>query len=296
MARDSGIPQGRSYDAGMKRLVVAGGIAVAIAVFVALRPFAAYEAPNAFVDRFLHAVVGAGASDRGWSQLDETTRQERFGSLAEAFREGAGAQDWSAFRWDVDATYELDSSTSWVGIKVEGGLGATPAFLRSRKLVGPWCLDDAAPGIGLLVWEDQVLGRRSLGPGGLTGTAERALAAGECVAAAVPDDQFQPGNDAVWAGHQVMVWNWTKRPLFLLDDDGHRVDLPACTKIALDDFAREFAVRAANGYVMSIGLDGPYDGVTTFVVIGSRDAYVNNAPPAEPMPPCEGEPQVQVGV
>jgi hypothetical protein len=73
------------------------------------------------------------------------------------------------------------------------------------------------------------------------------------------------------------------------------VDLPPCQKVGLDDYAREFAVRAATGYVMTIFLDQPQDHVTTFVVIGSRDEYVSNAPPAEPMPPCEGAPQVQVG-
>lgn len=296
MGGDSGSAFPPSYDAPVKRLLVAGGIVAAIAVFASMRPFGAYEAPEAFVDRFLHAVVGEGASDRGWSQLDETSRRERFGNSAAAFRRAAAAQDWSAFRWDVDETYELESSTSWVGIKVEGGLAATPAFLRDRKLVGPWCLDDAAPGIGLLVWEDQALGRRSLGPGGLTGTAERALTAGECVTAAAPVEQFQPGDNLVWAGHQLMVWNWTALPLFLLDKDGERVDLRPCQKVALDGFAREFEVRAVGGYVMTIGLDGPQDHVTTFVVIGSRDSYVNNAPPADPMPPCAGKPLVQPGV
>ena len=35
--------------------------------------------------------------------------------------------------------------------------------------------------------------------------------------------------------------------------------------------------------------------VTTFIVIGVTDVYLNGAPPREPLPPCELPAQVQAG-
>lgn len=280
----------------MKRLLVAGGIAVAgivLVVSVGLR--GAFEPADAFVDRWLQAVSGDGSADRGWSQLDESSRQ-RFGNDAEAFRAAAAAHDWSGFRWDVESSHKLESWLSYVYIAVEGGFGETPAFLRDNRLVAPWCLDDDAPGISLAVVREWLFSEMTLGPGGLTGSSELALSAGACAAAPPPEDQqFQPGGDFVWAGHALEVWNWTRLPLSLVGEDGHRVDLPPCQKVGLDDVARQFEVRAATGYVATFGLE-ILRAVTTYVVIGSKDLYVNNAPPLEPMPPCEGKPQVQQGV
>ena len=280
----------------MKRLLVAGGIVLAaIVLLVAFGPLRAAEPADAFVDRWLHAVTGDGPADRGWSQLDQASR-DQFGNDAEAFRAAAAAEDWSGFHWQVGLSHELESWLSYVYVTVDGGLGAIPTFLRDNQLVAPWCVDDTAPGIAMAV-EQQPWTNRTLGAGGLTGSSELALAAGACVQqASIPPEQFLPGGDLVSAGHQLEVWNWTRLPLFLVDEDGRRADLPPCRKVGLDDVARQFEVRAATGYVVSIGLDAPLPGITTYVVIGSRDTYANNAPPAEPMPPCEGEPQVQVGV
>jgi hypothetical protein len=280
----------------MKRLLVAGVVVLALAVLVvALKLPGPFEPADAFVEKWLVAVVGDGASDRGWSQLDESSR-EQFGNDAEAFRLAAEAQDWSGFRWEGIEAYHLESWLWSVYVPVDGGLSATPAFLRDQRLVGPWCVDDKAPGFHLQVVQEWPWTPRTLGPSGLTGSSERALIAGKCTTPSMPPGQFQRGSEMVWAGHQLSVWNWTTLPLFIVDQEGRRVELPPCEKIGIDDYGREFEVRAADGYVMAIGLDVPQEGVTTFVVIGSRDSYVNNAPPAEPMAPCEGTPQVQVGV
>lgn len=280
----------------MKRLLVAGVVVLsAVVLVIALRPHSTFESTDAFVERWFDAVAGEGAPDRGWSQMDESSRG-RFANDADAYRLAAAAEDWTGFRWKVESWHQLESWLWWVYVRVDGGLGATPAFLRDERLVAPWCLDDTAPGIGLQVVQEWPWSVRTLGPGGFAGSAERALITGACTNPSMPPPQFESGADMVWTGHQLAVWNWTFLPLFLLDEDGDRVELPACQKVDLDGFGRQFEVRAATGYVMTIGLDGPQDGVTTFVVIGSRDEYVSNAPPAEPMPPCEGAPQVQVGV
>lgn len=265
-----------------------------LVLLVAVGLRGAFEPADVFVDRWLRAVSGDGPADRGWSQLDETSR-ERFGGDAEAFRVAVAAQDWSGFRWDVESAHRLESWLSYVYVTVDGGLRETPAFLRDNGLVGPWCIDDTAPGINLQVEQEWPWSERTLGPGILTGSAERALTAGACIQPAVAPPQFLPGNDPVWTGQQLAVWNWTTLPLFLLDKGGHRVGLPPCGKVGLDSYATQFEVRAADGYVMAFRLEVAYGDVTTFVVIGSRDEYVNNAPPAEPMPPCEGQPLVQVG-
>lgn len=267
----------------------------AVVLVTVLKLPGTFEPADAFVERWLDAVAGHGPPDRGWSQMDESSR-ERFGNDAQAFRLAAVAEDWSVFRWEVGEPYQLESWLWSVDITVEGGLAGTPAFLRNEHLVGPWCVDATAPGITLQVVQESLWSERALGPGGFTGSAERALIAGACTNASMPPPQFDPGGEMVWTGHQLAVWNWTTVPLFLLDEDGQRVDLPPCQKVALDGFAREFEVRAAGGYVMTIGLDGPQENMTTFVVIGSRDSYVNNAPPADPMPPCVGKPLVQPGV
>ncbi|HEX2142457.1 MAG TPA: hypothetical protein VHK28_09340, partial [Candidatus Limnocylindria bacterium] len=86
-------------------LLLAAAVTVLIAIQTGfVRP---YEAPTAFVDRWLQAIVGRGAEDRGWSQLGERTR-ESFGS-AEEWVAAASAQDWSTFRWEVGSPHALES-------------------------------------------------------------------------------------------------------------------------------------------------------------------------------------------
>ncbi len=102
------------------------------------------------------------------------------------------------------------------------------------------------------------------------------------------------GRDApVYA--KVEVWNTTTEPLFLLDREGRRLDVPACGHAAADP--REphmIAVRHEDGYVMGFGSGG---GETQFIILfaRSRDIYHSETPPVA-IPPCEGTPEVQVGV
>jgi hypothetical protein len=201
----------------MKRLVVAGVVALAaVVLLLAVRLPGTFEPADAFVERWLDAVAGTGSSDSGWSQMDESSR-ERFGNDAYAFQAAAAAEDWSRFQWEVEDPYQLESWLWSIRITVIGGLAATPDFLRNERLVGPWCVDDSAPGISLQVVQQWPWSERTLGPGGFTGSAERALIAGACApSASVPPPQFVSGGDMAWTGHQLAVWNWTTLPLFLL--------------------------------------------------------------------------------
>lgn len=278
------------------RFVIFGSaLAVALTMLVVATGLTAYESPEDFTSRWLHSVAGHGDADRGWSQLDTTSR-ERFGDAA-AYARAAAEEDWSAFAWKLGDVHQLESWVWAIWVHVDGGLPAVPEFLRANRLVGPLCVDDESPGLQLMVFREGLFSAPTLGSGGLTGGAERALAMGRCSISHGPPAEFEPGQTSTWTGHAFSIRNNTTTPLSLQLEDGRRVDIEPCSTVDADQLSSRIEVRAADGYVATMeGVEqfvGPT--VTTFVVIGVADVYVNAAPPIEPLPPCDTAARVQVG-
>lgn len=102
---------------------------------------------------------------------------------------------------------------------------------------------------------------------------------------------------------QLSVWNRTEHDLFLVDERGARLDVPACGEAMADDFQlNTVTVRAAEGYVYTFG--APARSVAAirpmFLVITASpggDRRDNVPLPEEPvgLPPCQGRPQIQMG-
>lgn len=115
------------------------------------------------------------------------------------------------------------------------------------------------------------------------------------VPAAPPD--LQPSGKTAWTGHELDFRNWTTLPLFLLNERGERAGVGACARIGLDGFTGQVTIRAERGYVATFGW-GPSQGGerTTFVVLLPHEIYLDASPPAAPLPPCHGKPQVQEGI
>ena len=102
---------------------------------------------------------------------------------------------------------------------------------------------------------------------------------------------------------RLSVWNRTQHDLFLVDARGERLEVPRCGQGVADDFQlNAVTVRAAEGYVATFAAPAvAADEIRPmFLVItaDSDDASRYNFPlreePAE-LPPCEGQPQIQVG-
>ncbi|MGH2488945.1 MAG: hypothetical protein ACRDFR_04955 [Candidatus Limnocylindria bacterium] len=230
--------------------------------------------------------------DRGWHHVSAFTQDYEFGNDQTAYVGAMSAVEWEALRWSIGDAYQIESSpgVSWwhVPVLVEGGLAAVPPVLFEHGLAHPLCVDDDAPGFGVIVTQS-IVGPPTVGSGAMTGNAR----AGRCPGSGpFRAEQFEPGDEMTWTGHELEVRNWTMLPLVLVHESGRRFDIGPCDVGQVDGFGGEVTIRAAGGYVATFGWEH-VDDITTFVVIGSRDVYLNNAPPAEPMPPCEGEPMVQ---
>lgn len=124
----------------------------------------------------------------------------------------------------------------------------------------------------------------------VAGLALAALVVGGCDLL----DTVVRGPDApVYAKHE--VWNTTTEPLFLVDREGRRLDVPACGHATAEQLeGHGIKVRHEDGYVMGFGSGG---GETQFVILFARsmDIYHSEVPPVA-IPPCQGTPEVQVGV
>lgn len=103
---------------------------------------------------------------------------------------------------------------------------------------------------------------------------------------------------------KLSVWNRTEHDLFLVDERGERLDVPRCGQGVAEDFQlNTVTIRAAEGYVATFAAPAvSADEVRPmFLVItaDSDDTSRYNFPvredPAD-LPPCEGQPQIQVGV
>ena len=279
--------------APMSRLVV--GVTAAVLLTLALVAVRTPSATTAtgVVEDWLHAVAGA-EEDRGWDFLSEISRDYEFENDQRVYVREVSAVDWAVLNWSIGDAYEIEVSpgVSWweVPVLVEGGLEAVPAQLFHRGLAHPLCIDDRAPGFGVIV-EMPMFGPPTVGGGAMTGNAR----AGRCGShAAASPELFLPGSEVAWTGYELEVWNWTELPLFLVHESGQRFDIGPYEKGHVDGFSGEGAIRAAEGYVATVFWDSQVE-TTTFLVIGSRDVYLNNTPPEEPMPACAGKPQVQPG-
>ena len=96
------------------------------------------------------------------------------------------------------------------------------------------------------------------------------------------------------------VFNRTQIDIFLIDADGKRLDVPACGS-ARDRFFRidNVRVRTESGYIRGFGGgDHVLEGQRVFVieVPTTWDSTVPTLGSPDRLPPCDGLPQVQVGV
>lgn len=240
------------------------------------------------------AAMGGAEDDLGWHYLSAWDQEREWSSSQRAYADLVGSVDWAAMDWSIDIAHPMEGSSDYWTLStiVHGGTDGLPAQLFARALMSPNCLDDERVGFAVVV-HFPPFSPPTVGAGGQTGRMERGL----CAMTMPPlAEQFLPGNAMTWTDHQLEVRNWTELPLFLVDDAGRRFDLGPCSTTGIDSITQVFEVRAADGYVATIGWGPPLEGVTSFVAIGASDVYNNNAPPIEPLPACEGEPLVQPGI
>jgi hypothetical protein len=94
----------------------------------------------------------------------------------------------------------------------------------------------------------------------------------------------------------IEIWNRTNVPIFLIDEAGTRIDVPACDHtepVPLD--LDHVQVRTEEGYIYGFGTrpNGAHQ-YLVFVAL-SGESELTTILPVE-IPPCEGEPNVQPGV
>jgi hypothetical protein len=93
----------------------------------------------------------------------------------------------------------------------------------------------------------------------------------------------------------IEVWNTTTEPIFLIDDDGRRIDVPACGHAESRELRLDrVQVRTAAGYIYAFGTQPA--GASQYLVFVAADGEsdLTTVPPVA-IPPCRGRPNVQVG-
>lgn len=226
--------------------------------------------------------------DRGWSYLDSSVQLR---SDRDAYLADAAAVDWSGFRWELEDPRDHDGAWT-VNVLVEGGLDSAPDLFFDHQIVFPHCVDKEAPGFGVWV-QVPLIGAPSLGGGGSSDRRTCPVSDGT--------DFIDPvtwGDEPEWTGFALEVWNRTTMDLFLVDRQGMRVELPACGRASTNelDSSGSVEVRADGGYVFVFGTGVDGTEITTFLVVLADEPSMNGSPPLEPLPACEGEPDVQAGV
>jgi hypothetical protein len=95
---------------------------------------------------------------------------------------------------------------------------------------------------------------------------------------------------------QLEVWNRTLDPIFLLDEDGRRLDVPACRHaIATTFHVNKIEVRTELGFYFGSGTTGagdPGHGQKMVITATPGDSTQPGGDPAV-LPPREGHPEVQ---
>lgn len=100
---------------------------------------------------------------------------------------------------------------------------------------------------------------------------------------------------------QLEVFNRTEDAIYLIAADGERLDVPACGR-AMDESFRidEVRVRAQGGYIRGFGAGDTALAGRHVVLVELARADLSGMPmlppPPDPLPPCQGHPQVQPGV
>jgi hypothetical protein len=154
---------------GVGALVAVAGIVLVIGMVSAARTSGPRPREHV-VAEWLGALAG-GEADRGWRYLDGLTQSR---TTRDAYVTDAREVDWSRFGWHVGAV--SNSEGGWrAEIIVDGGIDSVPPFFFEHRLVHPLCGDEPGTGIGVVV-EVPLIGHPTLGPGAMTGTAER----GQC--------------------------------------------------------------------------------------------------------------------
>ena len=100
---------------------------------------------------------------------------------------------------------------------------------------------------------------------------------------------------------QLEVFNRTESDLFYVAADGEQLDVPACGRASDPTFRIEdVRVRTERGYIRGFGAGGPeLEGqhVTLVEVARAAESGIPTLdPPPDPLPPCAGHPEVQVGI
>lgn len=99
---------------------------------------------------------------------------------------------------------------------------------------------------------------------------------------------------------ELEVFNRTRVDIYLVAADGERLDVPACDRAADQSFRVDrVEVRTELGYVKAFGVGDPGSAGVPLVMVEterSDEGFPEAVPPPNPLPPCVGEPDVQVGV
>jgi hypothetical protein len=122
------------------------------------------------------------------------------------------------------------------------------------------------------------------------------LRTGRCGVAAEPAPSLVPSRISKWTGHAFSVRNHTTTPLFMLQEDGTRVEIGPCQAVDLDEMTSTIEFRAANGYVATMGGLEAYAGrgqSTIHIVVSRDEQYSDATPPRGPLPPCDRPARVQ---
>lgn len=111
--------------------------------------------------------------------------------------------------------------------------------------------------------------------------------------------EFGPGQPAVTA--QLEIFNRTEADLIYVAADGERLEVPACRSAIDESFRVDMVqVRTSDGYIRAFGIgasDFAGRQLTLVEVASARDSGIPEAAPApNRLPPCQGLPEVQVGV
>ena len=289
LAIGAAIVHSRSQVLVRAATVLLGGVTLAIAIGTvgSVNRVSGAEPKQAAVQAWLDALAIA-ESDRGWSHLDGQTARQ---TTRERYVADAGRVDWSTVTWRVEPAREREGFWS-VDIALEEGSDATLDFFFDHELARPLCLGTTRIGIGVMV-ETPLIGQPMVGSGPRTGRQERGSCGVDPIE--VPPSPVKWSDEPAWTGVSLEVFNRTTTDLFMLDRAGVRVELPACGHVATSALdLGHIEVRAVGGYVFAFGGDRRAE-TTTFVVVMADEPDMNGAPPREPLPPCEGQPQVQSG-
>lgn len=99
---------------------------------------------------------------------------------------------------------------------------------------------------------------------------------------------------------ELEVFNRTRVDIFLVAADGERLDVPACDRAADESFRVDSVeVRTELGYIKAFGVGDPGAAGGPLVMIEterSEEGFPEAVPAPDPLPPCQGQPDVQVGI